>query len=152
MATGCKATAIWDSSKVFLHVSPSLCLQHAHVLTEFAMVKVLHFVFPSVYVWSLWESKSFCRQLLVEAKRIGVRVAQDFSTSNKRWQIYQVLIKFKAHPLPKKVQILNVTFSQFKCTLTCLVHARISLVVSMADIAYTLTSTTHKVDPTDSTV
>jgi hypothetical protein len=36
--------------------------------------------------------------------------------------------------------------------LTCLVHARISLVVSMADIAYTLTSTTHKVDPTDSTV
>lgn len=77
----------------------------------------------------------------------------DFSTSNKRWQIYQVLIKFKGHHhLPKKVQVLNVTLSQFKCTLTCLVHARISLVVSMADIAYTVTSTTHKVDPTDSTV
>jgi hypothetical protein len=33
-------------ARFLLHVSPSLCLQHAHVLTEFAMVKVLHFVFP----------------------------------------------------------------------------------------------------------
>ncbi len=37
-------------ARFLLHVSPSLCLQHAHVLTEFAMVKVLHFVFPRVYV------------------------------------------------------------------------------------------------------
>ncbi len=60
--------------------------------------------------------------------------------------------KFKARPLPKKVQILNTSLFWLRCTWNYLVHAKISPEVSVADIGGTFTSYAHKIDPADSRV